>query len=80
MADVMTAFNELKFEYQFVDGDTRIQTIKNPKETITTEQIQELNSYIQANNLLVGDKNGATFGKIRTVTKVSGTTTKLDLA
>lgn len=79
MADIVSQFTNLKMEFRFVDDDTRIQTLKNPKGTITSEQIAELNAYIQANNLLVGDKGGATFGKIAKVTKVEGTVTNLDL-
>ena len=79
MADTVEQFSNLKIEMKFVDGDTRTQTLKNPKETITTAEIAELNSFIQANNLLIGDKGGATFGKIARVTKSQGTKTRLDI-
>lgn len=79
MADIQTTFNNLKIDFMFVDGDTRTQTLKNPKANITTEEIEELNSFIRANNLVIGDKGAATFGKIRRVTKVQGMTTQLDL-
>lgn len=62
---------ELKIDLMFVDGDTRIITLKNPKTNITTEQITELNTLMQTDNLLIGDKAGATFGKIKTVTRVT---------
>lgn len=79
MADTVEQFSNLKIEMKFVDGDTRTQTLKNPKATITTEQVAELNAFIQANNLLIGDKGGATFGKIARVTKSTGTKTRLDI-
>lgn len=79
MADTIEQFSNLKIEMKFVDGDTRTQALKNPKETITQEQVAELNAYIQANNLLIGDKGGATFGKITKVTKSYGTRTHLDI-
>lgn len=79
MADLVSPFRNLKIEFRFVDDDTRIQTLKNPKANITTKQVAELNAFIQANNLIVGDKGGATFGKIAKVTSVEGTVTNLDL-
>lgn len=79
MADTVEQFSNLKVEMKFVDGDTRTQSLKNPKETITQEQVSELNAFIQANNLLIGDKGGATFGKITKVTKSYGTRTHLDI-
>ena len=79
MADIVTQASTLKFEYMFVDGDTRTQTLKNPKANITTSEIEELNTYIQANNLILGDKTSATFGKIAKVTRREETITKLDI-
>lgn len=65
---------ELKIDTFYVDGDTRILTLKNPKDNISTSEIESLNAMIQANNLLIGDKTAATFGKIRTVTRVTKVT------
>lgn len=61
----------LRIDTMFVDGDTRAITLKSPKSTITEEEITELNTFIQANNLLIGDKNGATFGRISKVTRIN---------
>lgn len=79
MADIVTEDSTLVFEFMFVDGDTRTQKLKNPKDTITEQQITDLNTFIQANNLLVGDKYGATFGKIARVVRRDETITKLDI-
>lgn len=79
MADIVTQDSTLVFEFMFVDGDTRTQKLKNPKATITEQEITELNAYIQANNLVIGDKGGATFGKIARVTKRNEVITKLDI-
>lgn len=79
MADIVTQDSTLVFEFMFVDGDTRTQKLKNPKATITQEQVAELNAYIQANNLIIGDKGGATFGKIARVVKRNEVITKLDI-
>lgn len=73
--DVTTITKELKIDTFYVDGDTRVITLKNPKTTITDSEIEELETFIQTNNLLVGDKNGATFGRITTVDRVTTTTT-----
>ena len=77
--DTATSTNELKIEYMFVDEDTRIQKIKNPRESLSKSDIEELNVWLQANNVVVGDKNGATFARIRKATKVETTKTELDL-
>lgn len=79
MADIVSEVTSLKMEFRFVDDDTRIQTLKNPKDNITADEIRALNAYIQANNLVVGDRGGATFGRIAKVTRVEGTVTNLDL-
>lgn len=80
MADISTNYETLKFEFMFVDGDTRVQTLKNPKSNVTSAEIEELNAFIRANNLIIGDKGGATFGKIKQVKRISGITTQLDLS
>lgn len=79
MADTTSTSDTLKFETIFVDGDTRTFSIKNPKTTIQTSEISALNTYIQENNLLIGDKYGGRFGRILTATKVRKQTVNLDL-
>ena len=78
MADVSATSETLKIENYFVDGDTRTITLKNPKQSITTSDIEELQNYMRANNIIVGDKMAGTFGKISQVTRVSETKTYLD--
>lgn len=78
MADVLAETAELKFDAYFVDGDTRILTLKNPKGNITTSEIEDLQSYIRQNNLIVGDKMGGTFGKFEKVTKIKTYKTYID--
>lgn len=78
MADVSSTSETLKIENYFVDGDTRTITLKNPKQSITTSDIEELQAYMRANNIIVGDKMAGTFGKISTVKRVSETKTYLD--
>lgn len=79
MADVITQKNQIQFEFAFVDGDTRLAYINNPKDTVTAQEIDDLNTYIRANNLIVGDRYQSTFAQINKATKISKTTTTLDL-
>ena len=79
MADVTKQSTELKLDYLFVDEDTRLQKIKNPRDDLTGDDIAELNAWLQANNIVVGDKNGATFARIKTATRTTTTRTTLDL-
>ncbi len=79
MADVITQKNQIQFEFAFVDGDTRLAYLNNPKDTISTQEIEELNTYIRANNILVGDKYQSTFAQINKATRVTKITTTLDI-
>lgn len=79
MADTATYSDELKIEALFVDGDTRTFSVKNPKATIGQANIAALNTFMQENNILVGDKYGGRFGRIQTARKVNKTTVTLDL-
>ena len=80
MADVVKTSRSLIIENVFVDGDTRSLTLKNPRSDITESQITDLNSFLQETNILIGDKNSATFGRIKKVTRRNSTTTYLDIS
>ena len=79
MADVVKTTSNLKIENYFVDGDTRTITLKNPKDTIEASAIADLNSFMQTTGIIIGDKTGATFGKIMKVTKIDKTQTDFDI-
>lgn len=79
MADTTSTSRELKIETMFVDGDTRTFNVKNPKSNITQSEIGALNTFMQTNNIMVGDKYGGRFGKITQASTVEKTTTTLDL-
>lgn len=70
-----TTEKTIKFDCGFVDGDTRTITMKNPRSDITTAEITELNAFIRANNLLLGDQTGAIFAGFHKV-RVGTTTTR----
>ena len=80
MADVTKTSRSLIIENVFVDGDTRSVTLKNPRSDISESQITDLNSFLQETNILIGDKDGATFGRIKKVTRRNSTTTYLDIS
>ena len=80
MADVTKISRSLIIENVFVDGDTRSVTLKNPRSNISESQITDLNSFLQETNILIGDKDGATFGRIKKVTRRNSTTTYLDIS
>jgi len=79
LADTVSYNNELKMEALFVDGDTRTFSIKNPRTNITQNDIAELNTYMQENNILVGDKYGGRFGRLTTASTVKKSTVTVDL-
>lgn len=79
MADTSSQTQELKIETMFVDGDTRTFNVKNPKSNVSQSDIADLNTYMQTNNILVGDKYGGRFGKITQASTIDRTTVTLDL-
>lgn len=81
MADERTVTTTLKVELAFVDGDSRTQTVKNPisDDEELAEKLAELNTFIQTDNLLIGDKDDGTFGKIRSAKRVIKDITNLDI-
>lgn len=88
MADKLTTTYELKFEWLFLDGDTRVLTLKNPKTEITTAEITALEQLILdapkeatdiSTPLLIGDKASSQFRRINLVTREEIRTTELDL-
>lgn len=80
MADITTTEQTLVIDNYFVDGDTRTITLKNPKNTSLTSQLEALNLFMQNKNILIGDKDGATFGRIKNATKVTKTKKYVDIS
>lgn len=79
MADVIKTTYELKLENLFVDGDTRTITLKNPRNDLAESDIESLNTWMQTNKIIIGDKDGADFDKISRAIKVTKITQELDL-
>jgi len=83
MASVSVETNELKFELNFADGDTRTFRLKNPltkSKADWSTAITDINDLIINNQLLIGDKNGGAFTGIYRVTVIDKTETYLDLS
>lgn len=79
MPDSILTTNTLKIENMFVDGDSRTITLKNPSNSISRDDITALNTFMQTNNVIIGDKYGGTFGRIARVTKINQTRRTLDI-
>lgn len=80
MPDIVKNEKTLRIDTVFVDGDTRSITLKNPKDTIQSSEIADLNAFMQANNILIGDKAQGTFGRIKSATIVDKQTIQLDIS
>ena len=79
MADTFQTSYELQFANLFTDGDTRTFKLKNPKDEISTNEIEALNTFMQDSNIIVGDKYGGRFGRLTYASTVDKTTVNLDL-
>lgn len=79
MADIISTNETLDIEFAFVDGDTRLNKFKNPKSDITAQEIQDLNTFLRANNAVIGDRYNSTFAQINSAKRVRKTTTTFDI-
>ena len=79
-ADTVTSSADLKFNWQFADGDTRLMSASNPKNDLTAQQCQAVIDNAVTNGLLIGDKAGANLTGVVQVYTETTTKTKLDLA
>lgn len=79
MADTVKTTSILKIDNDFVDGDTRSFSLKNPKSGISANDITALNQFLQMNGVLVGDKYSATFLRISKASVINKTQTTLEI-
>lgn len=79
MADTRTTTREMKIKMYFVDGDDRTLTLKNPRSDVTSADIESLQSFMQNEQPLIGDKLGAAFGKITSATTIQTEDISLDI-
>ena len=79
MADIQKSSRELLIECVFRDGDTRTIVLKNPRSDLEATDIENLEEFIQTNGIIIGDREGAEFWKIKRAVARETTTTYLDL-
>lgn len=80
MADKTTTEYVLQMKAEFADGDDRTISVEDPTavESIGA-QIYELQTFLQNNSVIIGDKAGAAFTRFAYANKVTKTRTELDL-
>jgi len=79
MADIVKSASLLNIECVFLDGDTRTIALKNPISNISSSDIENLETFMQTENIIIGDKDSSDFRKIKRAVKRETTTTYLDL-
>lgn len=68
--------NQLKLLAGFIDEDDRTIILTNPREGLTTSDIQAVAT--KAVGVLIGDRYGATFTRFKQAKYVSGVKTVID--
>ena len=79
MADTIKSARELLIECVFRDGDTRTIVLRNPRTDLTSADIENLDEFMQENKIIIGDREGAEFWKIKKAVVRNTTTRYLDL-
>ena len=80
MADKTTTNTTLSILAGFSDGDDRTINIDNPNTAINLgNAVHSLGSYAATNQIILGDKTGASFTEFKSAKLVTKTKTVLDL-
>lgn len=79
MADKVKTSANLVIECVFNDGDTRTITLKNPSNNISSTDIENLETFMIENHIIIGDRDSSDFRKIKKAAIRNTTTTYLDL-
>ena len=79
MADVITNKQVLSAVVGFADGDDRTINLDNPKDDLTSAQVQAWIDYAKDNDLIIGDKTGAKLVDIISADIIDKTSTDLDI-
>lgn len=79
MADIVKMSSVLNIECVFLDGDTRTITLKNPRSDISSSDIENLQTFMKDNNIIIGDRDLSDFRYIKIAVKRNITTKYLDL-
>ena len=89
MAATVKEESTLSIEYKFADGDTRTANYPNPAGNVDSEAIETHAALATATidggggssigTVIIGDKTGANCTGVKTATKITKTTTTLDI-
>ena len=77
--DTLKTSASLVIECVFNDGDTRTITLKNPRSDISSTDIENLDSFMIENHIIIGDRDSSDFRKIKKAAIRNTTTSYLDL-
>ena len=77
--DTVKTSESLNIECVFLDGDTRTITLKHPRSDISASDIENLNTFMENNKIIIGDRDSSDFRKIKNAVKRNTTTMYLDL-
>lgn len=82
MADKTTVTKTLQMVAAFADGDERTINLDNPlsDSASLTAAVDSLGSFCLTNQVILGDKAGASFTKFKSAKVVTKTKTVLDLS
>ena len=78
--DTVKSSSDLKINWQFADGDTRLQKVPNPKYNLTASDLQALETLAVNSAVLIGDKTGAALTGIKSASKIDKTDRILDIS
>lgn len=79
MADKITTSRYLQLNAGFIDGDTRLIKLPNPRAEISEAQIYAVSNVLKTNKIIVGDRDGADFSEILTADTYNVKKTEFDL-
>ena len=79
MADIVKTASLLNIECVFLDGDTRTITLKHPRSNVSSSDIENWETFMETNQIIIGDRDSSDFRKIKKAVKRNTTTTYLDL-
>lgn len=78
--DTITSATQGKFNFGFTDGDSRIVTLPNVKTNLGETDVTTLNTWVETNQPIIGDKTGASTTGIFDAYILDTTKVQLDLS
>ncbi|MBR6889116.1 MAG: DUF2922 family protein [Selenomonadaceae bacterium] len=79
MADVTTTKRSLQITATYSDGGSKLLVVDNAKDTLTASDIADLESFLVANHIFLGDGD-ASIVAISDARTITNENTKLDLS